>query len=678
MTARARPAASLLLLLLVLAPRAQAAPSKVPDPTPRLPDGAWRDALRGRPRLIGPREHLRALSRERPEAYRAITRMDDSLLARGVVHAVDGLSPDALEPWLERARRHVARGPTNVHQDSWLAMRDVALTYDLFHDAIPEGERRSWVEFLNGHLGVFTQDEGAFHNSTLSKILTYLQVAWATWGENPRAPEFRAYAVERLYEGRVVPVLRALGQGGGFTEGGWYTRSSLWHLVQALELARRLEGYRGFELAPRFFYQRLAYELHQPYPGLWREGYGAERYAPEGDASDVFGGHNEYPRHTRTVLAQLFRGSDLARAVSLRRRRGANAEARLVDLLWDEEPEPAAGAKPGDLGELPLAHLASGIGRLYARGDWSDDATWLRFECGDYFSGHQHFDVGHLEIFRREPLATESGEYHDYLSNHSVNWLLRTVAHNCVLVHDPDEVWTRLRDGGKHRYANDGGQAKRWEHTVDTLEEWQAARERFERGDVIAYQDHPGLLYVAGDCTPAYSPEKLALWVRQVVFLRPHTIVVLDRVVSRRPDQAKAWLLHSREEPVVDGATATITHGEGRLVVRTLLPENARLATVEGYTYGGETFDPPKNAQTPVANRWRLEVRPARPAAEDAFLHVLFTDAPQPVRLLRGSGVRVKVGEVELRFEGRVGGTVEAGGRKVKLEPRVRLGRFED
>lgn len=164
-----------LLLLLVLA-----APAKVPDPTPRLPDGAWRDALRQRSRLLGPREGLRELARARPDAYRVVTGIDDTLLARGVVHAVDGLTAAQLEPWLKRARAHVRRGPGNVHQDTWLAMQEVALTYDLLHDAIPEAERRAWVDFLNGHLGVFTEDEGAFHNSTLSKILTYLQVAWAT------------------------------------------------------------------------------------------------------------------------------------------------------------------------------------------------------------------------------------------------------------------------------------------------------------------------------------------------------------------------------------------------------------------------------------------------------------------------------------------------------------------
>jgi hypothetical protein len=63
---------------------------------------------------------------------------------------------------------------------------------------------------------------------------------------------------------------------------------------------------------------------------------------------------------------------------------------------------------------------------------------------------HQHFETGNVEIFRREPLATESGEYTDYGSSHSVNWLIRTIAHNAILVHRPGEAWTMLRDGGRN------------------------------------------------------------------------------------------------------------------------------------------------------------------------------------------------------------------------------------
>jgi hypothetical protein len=641
----------------------------IPKAAPRVATGAWADALRQRPRLLGPKAHLASLSRARPEVYKEIAG-SEALVPRGIVRAVEGLPGDKARPLIDAALKHVRAGPTNRHQDTWIALTDAALTYDLFFDEIAAADRASIVEWMNAHLGVYTDDENAFHNSTLSKILCYLRIAYATWGENPKAREFRDYAIVKLYEGKVVPVLLEFGAGGGFTEGGWYARGSLWHLVQALELARRLEKYDGFQKAPRFFYQRLAYEMFQPYPGLWT--YGAERYPMEGDGAIVYGGHNEYPRHLRTVLAQYFRGSELARAVMNRRRRGSNFEARLADFLFEEEAEP-----PLDLAAFPLAHLASGIGRVYARGDWTDDAAWLRFECGDYWAGHQHFEVGNFEIFRREPLATESGEYHDYGSSHSVNWLLRTVAHNCVLVHRPGEEWKNLRDGGRHPYANDGGQAKKWEWTVDTLELWKKRRESFDRGDVVAYENRPEFMYVAGDCTRAYDPAKLSLWIRQIVFVRPHATVIFDRVVSTRADYAKTWLLHCRNEPEIVQDTVTIRDGKGKLVVESLLPDEARVRKVSGYRYDGQTFDAPRTVHSDLAAKWRIEVTP-EPAEEDLFLHVLWTDEPKPCTLIqKGAEVGVKAGTFQVIFRGKVGGSLDNGKVQFALKPGIKAGKYE-
>jgi len=654
------------LLMFALPAHAQ----DIPAPVPRIANAAWKDALKEHPRLLGPRAHLEALAQAKPELYKEIRGMD-LLPAAGITHAVEGLAAERMQPFIQNALRNIDRGVTDIHQDTWIWLTDVALTYDLFHDRLAEADRRKMIGWMNAHLEKYKTDENAFHNSTLSKILCYLRIAYATWGENPRAREFRDHALVTLYEGKVVPVLNEFGAGGGFTECGWYARGSLWHLVEALELARRFEGYDGFQKAPRFFYQRLAYEMYQPYPGLGK--YRAEHYPVEGDGSAAYGGHTEYPRLMRTVLAQYFRGSELARHVAAKRRNGSNPDARLVDFLYEEEPDP-----PLDPAGLPLAHHAAEIGRVYARSDWSDDATWCRFECGDFWAGHQHFEVGNFEIFRRAPLATESGEYHDYLSNHSVNWLIRTIAHNCILVHQPDETWRRMRDGGRNPYANDGGQTQKWEWVVDNLDIWKQRREQFERGDIVAYANRPEFLYVAGDCTKAYAPSKLALWIRQIVFVRPETFVVFDRVVSTRPEYEKTWLLHSRNEPAFDGPTARIENGEGRLAVQTLLPEGARLEKIKGYTYGGKTFDAPPTAHTPLANRWRMEVRPPAPATEDLFLHVLTTGDPKPAVLVRdGARIGARCGEVEVLFEGRVGGVLRLNGREHPLNARVERGRFE-
>ncbi|GAG32389.1 unnamed protein product, partial [marine sediment metagenome] len=244
------------------------------------------------------------------------------------------------------------------------------------------------------------------------------------------------------------------------------------------------------------------------------------------------------PRLMRNVIAQYFRGSELSRFVSARRRRGTHAQTRLFDFLHEEAPD-----EPLDVRTFPLAHHAAGIGKVFARGDWTDDATWLRFECGHWWNQHQHFEAGNFEIFRYEPLAAESGEYTDWDSPHAVNWLIRTVAHNCILVHQDDETWRNVRNRQGRPLANDGGQANDvfYRHT---LEEWEREREHFERGTIIACENRPDFMHVAGDCTRAYAKSKVSLCLRQVVFLRPHTIVILDRVTSVRPEYEKTWLLH--------------------------------------------------------------------------------------------------------------------------------------
>jgi hypothetical protein len=70
-------------------------------------------------------------------------------------------------------------------------------------------------------------------------------------------------------------------------------------------------------------------------------------------------------------------------------------------------------------------------------------------------------------------------------------------------------------------------------------------------------------MYVAADCTQAYAATKLESWIRQIVFLRPGTFVILDRVVSAKPEYKRTWLLHSRFEPKIDGRTFGIANGAG-------------------------------------------------------------------------------------------------------------------
>jgi hypothetical protein len=674
-------------LMLCLSVQAQSIPAAriatVPPAAPSLVNGAWSEVLKaGHPRLLGPRRHLRTLAQDKAQMYNEIKSADsvrDSIFAAGIAHAVEPkvLSREQIAPYIETAMRHTQRGPTNVHQDSWIWMQDVVLAYDFFYSELTAEQRQAMIGWLNQQLDSFKDDENAFHNSIMPKILTYLRIAYATWGENPQAQAFRDYAINKLYQDRVLPVLQTFGAGGGTTEAGWYARGALWYLIQALELARRVEGYDGFARASQFFYQRLAYEMFQSYPGQWI--YGSERYPVEGDGSYLYGGHSEAGRHTRMILAQYFRGTELSRYAAnlLRRGKASNSPARLVNFLFQEPSD-----EPLPLETFPLAHLTHGIGGVYARGDWGDDATWFRFNCGDYFTGHQHLDVGNFEIFRREPLATESGEYIDYSSNHSINYLMRTVAHNSMLIYQPDEKFPlrgTFRDGGRVAYANDGGQTKTWEWPVQSLEAWNARRQEFERGDIVAYENQPNFMFVAADCTRAYNPSKLKSWIRQIVFLRPHTFVIMDRVISTRPEYEKTWLLHSKNQPAQNGPTSAILNSTSKFTVQTLLPQRAQRRAVQGYTYRGQTFPETASGQTPEAPQWRLEVSPATAQTEDVFLHVLSTeDQPVVAKLIEEAGATgVQIGTTKVLLKGQTGGTISINGVQHTLAATIKTGKFE-
>jgi len=680
-----------------LTERSEMMKGRVPVPAPLIPNGAWANVLETHPRLLGGRSYVRAMARAKPELYRLI-REDESIAAvgdvrktmaadparhsyevfwtaayaAGIRHAVEGLSGDVIEAFIAAAKGIMQGGVTNVHQDTWVSMNGVALVYDVFFDHIPPSDREAMIAWLNPHLEVYVDDEYAVHNSCLSKILCYVKCAYATWGENPDAQRLRDHALVTLYERKVLPVLQEFGAGGGWTEAGWYQRHSIWHLVEALELARRIEGYDGFQRAPEFFYQRMAYDLSQSYPSPRPDG--TERFATEGDGSDAYWWGDESTRHARSVLAQYFRGSELARFVANQRPAGPLPPARIPNFLYEEEPDAPLG-----MSGFPTAHLAAGVGKVYARSDWTHEATWLRFQAGGYFSQHQHFDVGGFEIFRHESLATESGRG-AWGGPHGINWWIRTIAHNCILVYRPGETWERMRGGGPG--VNDGGQAKKWDGVVGSLEAWQARQSDFERGRITAYHNQPEFLHVAADCTSAYAPTKLAKWVREIAFIRPGTFVILDRVVSTKPEYEKTWLLHMRNEPRLHGTMATTINGEGRLTVQTLLPEKAAVRTVYGYAYRGQTFDVSPTRRSDPENRWRIEVSPAEARREDLFLHVLTAEDAGDATAERASVVRdgmlvgARVGRAEVLF-GRDGGRLRIGSKEYELTNQVKRDRFE-
>jgi len=116
----------------------------------------------------------------------------------------------------------------------------------------------------------------------------------------------------------------------------------------------------------------------------------------------------------------------------------------------------------------------------------------------------------------------------------------------------------------------------------------------------------------------------------------PATLVVYDRVVSTDPAFRKTWLLHSIEEPSVDGRTISVSRtGEayrggsygGKLVVESLMPSQRDIHVIGGsgreFWIGsaGENFAAAKDSPA-EPGAWRVEVSAAGQNAHE-FLHVL-------------------------------------------------------
>ncbi len=123
-------------------------------------------------------------------------------------------------------------------------------------------------------------------------------------------------------------------------------------------------------------------------------------------------------------------------------------------IPWDAR----LGAQPPS--DLPLAAVFRPLGHVYTRSAWdAPDASGAMFQCGPIFAGHQHLDNNSFVIFKHGSLAVDSG-VNEY-SSHRANYYSRLVAHNTILVYDPDEefpdaVWSSQGRGG----SNDGGQRR--------------------------------------------------------------------------------------------------------------------------------------------------------------------------------------------------------------------------
>ena len=304
---------------------------------------------------------------------------------------------------------------------------------------------------------------------------------------------------------------------------------------------------------------------------------------------------------------------------------------------------------------LPLSwYSGDGLGMMNARTSWDEGVNSNTMAVSmklpeRFFTGHQKRDAGHFYIYYKGPLALTGGVYtgNRYYkedgtletnigsgSDHNRNYAKETVAHNSVLIYNPDEATgDRPNGGGQYPPNTNSVQTHKAEQIVSGF------------GEVLGYDygddlHTPFYTYMKGDLQGWYGA-KAKEYHRSFMFFNffdevyPGALIVFDAITSAKAEFDKYWLLHSQEEPQVNENITTIRNTQfgynGRLVNETLLPKaddlNIKKVGGEGKEYtdifGVNWKAVPQNEFGDESGKWRIEVTPKREKATDYFLNVL-------------------------------------------------------
>jgi len=643
------------------------------------------------PRLLGSRHRLQMLAEERTQPYQRVVRVaremkaDDhsKMVSMALVSAIEpdeGLGKAAIQMAMKYVNGPIRQGHVTFGHD----LARCAIVYDLCHEYWSQQQRVQFHEYMNNTVDANVRSEShVFHNGWYGYKNWGIGLAcYATYYDNDRASEILK-ALEEEWRLRAAPALEMAGDGGGWAE-GYYINYWLYEWLFFCEVARHCENANYYESAPGFFMNRAVASMFETYPGIRQ--YNSRRPIPMGDGGGrVFGGDRDKALSARRILVDYFRDDinhQVVHAFNEATPRSSVGVNAYKDFLWRDTT-----VKKANLENFKLSHISPGAGYVYARSSWDEDATYFFFKCGDRFTAHQHLDVGHFLIYKHEELVGDGGHYDSFGSDHDVNYHLRTIAHNTILVFDPSETWPSIRAGNVS--GNDGGQQHDWPHhngAVSDPDAWRKKRDLYDIATILAFEDKGTHMYVAGDCTRAYSPNKLDYFTRQIVFIRPGTFVVFDRVKSKNPDFKKTWLLQTMKAPTADGAHLVVTNGKGRLFIQTVLPRNPQIKLITGrklYSYGGKTYPPARDtgpapecrilfSKTIIPVENEIEISPSQPASVDYFLHVLTaTDTStnsikQTTARVEDQEVNVMIGKTKITFTmAEVGGRIEISGHNV-------------
>ncbi len=499
--------------------------------------------------------------------------------------------------------------------------------------------REKLVEGCNYLIEYIRKDKLSPYNVYLynSPFQALMACSIALYKDDLRGDLVMAFTAD-MWKNRVIPLWRqVMGKNGGWHEGGEYVGigigqaiyqlPNMWRTATGEDFFKTESGIRGF----------LDFLIYRTRPDgthfRWGDAGFFDRHVPDRLALAIEYSHK---------AAYSFKGKPKP----------------YMPTSWPWGPLTNENYyDPNAVTKLPLTKFFDGIGMIVIRSDWSEEATYVTFKAGNNYWSHSHLDQGAFTIFKGAPLAIDSGLYGPkYGSDHHMNYTYQTIAHNTVLIHDPDDNIPVIGEDGKERnFANDGGQRRigsGWGVDAAPLDvnEWKLKQDIYHTAEILHYEDNDDRIVVIADLTPAYTnrlsgKNSFSHRTRRVENLiryfaydkRNDYIVIYDEVESTSSEFRKRWLLHSIEEPIINkNNNYFTTFSKGSVVEgQILLPKYSYINIVGGngfeffvddrnYDENGKVWQKTKQKQNkPEPGKWRIEVSPQNQSTNDEFLVIL-------------------------------------------------------
>jgi hypothetical protein len=436
----------------------------------------------------------------------------------------------------------------HIANDSYLyagdMLMDLSLAYDWCSDYTTSSQRTRWAAYANQAVyNIWNPNDASWGGNAFH---------WSGWAVNDPGNNYHySFIQATMYWGLAIggqwesflasvklPALEsyfATLPGGGSEEGTGYGNSHR-RLFGTYRLWREATG-TDLGNANSHMTDTIAYWVHATVPTM-------DHFVPIGDQarnSDPI--LYDYYRHL-VLEARMETTDQSAKDLASWWLHSISVDHMANSFNYRHDLLPA-----GDGGSPPdsLWYHAPGVGVLFARTSWTQDATWLSFIAGPYTESHAHQEQGAFTLFG------------------GGDWM--TVTEN---------IWTRSGIQQGTEVSN----VVRFEHDGDII-----PQDSPSVSDMVVTEGNDGTVHASADLTVAYGGNSnIGSWQRSLDFTAGGQLTVTDNYTVSSGTQA-IFQLNLPNRPTVSGNTA-IADGMQITVVQ---PADAQLRVVD-WTDEGDDF----------------------------------------------------------------------------------------